>query len=175
MKIVSLLLLLAAPAAVQAQCGGYIISADEQTTPTTYTITIIGCDGNGRMMGVSKSDCRTRLCRKPPEITLLDTNPAGTLVRPERPHIASVPLAWSAIDCAPPAEISTTLLNPGGTLVAPSQLQPHETTAATNALEHGADIAKVQEWLGHRNISTTRLYDKRNTRPEDSPTFKVEY
>jgi hypothetical protein len=47
MKIVSLLLLLAAPAAVQAQCGGYIISADEQTTPTTYTITIIGCDGNG--------------------------------------------------------------------------------------------------------------------------------
>ncbi len=54
---------------------------------------------------------------------------------------------------------------------------PHSlrATAATNALEHGADIAKVQEWLGHANISTTRLYDKRNTRPEDSPTFKVEY
>jgi integrase/recombinase XerD len=48
-------------------------------------------------------------------------------------------------------------------------------TAATNALDHQADIAKVQEWLGHANISTTRLYDKRKHRPEDSPTFKVEY
>jgi len=48
-------------------------------------------------------------------------------------------------------------------------------TAATNALEHSADIAKVQEWLGHADISTTRLYDKRDSRPEDSPTFKVRY
>jgi integrase/recombinase XerD len=30
-------------------------------------------------------------------------------------------------------------------------------TAATNALDHEADIAKVQEWLGHANIATTRL------------------
>ena len=48
-------------------------------------------------------------------------------------------------------------------------------TAATNALEHEADIAKVQMWLGHANISTTRLYDRRGQRPEDSPTFKVHY
>ncbi|MBC8726632.1 tyrosine-type recombinase/integrase [Paraburkholderia sp. 31.1] len=48
-------------------------------------------------------------------------------------------------------------------------------TAATNALEHEADIAKVQEWLGHANIATTRLYDRRQSRPEDSPTFKVCY
>lgn len=48
-------------------------------------------------------------------------------------------------------------------------------TAATNALEHEADIAKVQLWLGHANISTTRLYDRRGQRPEDSPTFKVRY
>jgi integrase/recombinase XerD len=48
-------------------------------------------------------------------------------------------------------------------------------TAATNALDHEADIAKVQEWLGHSSISTTRLYDRRKTKPEDSPTFKVSY
>jgi integrase len=36
-------------------------------------------------------------------------------------------------------------------------------------------IAKVQEWLGHAGISTTRLYDRRKTRPEDSPTFHVKY
>jgi len=46
-------------------------------------------------------------------------------------------------------------------------------TAATNALDHQAGIAKVQEWLGHANIATTRIYDHRRTRPEDSPTFKV--
>ncbi len=48
-------------------------------------------------------------------------------------------------------------------------------TAVTNALDHQADIAKVQEWLGHANIATTRIYDHRRTRPEDSPTFKVAY
>jgi site-specific recombinase XerD len=48
-------------------------------------------------------------------------------------------------------------------------------TAATNALDHEADIAKVQEWLGHANIATTRMYDRRRHRPEDSPTFKVAY
>ncbi len=48
-------------------------------------------------------------------------------------------------------------------------------TAATNALDHQADIAKVQEWLGHANISTTRIYDRCETRSEDSPTFKVIY
>ena len=44
-------------------------------------------------------------------------------------------------------------------------------TAATNALEHEADIAKVQQWLGHANISTTLIYDRRASRPEDSPTY----
>ena len=48
-------------------------------------------------------------------------------------------------------------------------------TAATNALENAADIAFVQSWLGHANIATTKLYDRRRSRPEDSPTFKVSY
>ena len=54
---------------------------------------------------------------------------------------------------------------------------PHalRATAATNALDHEADIAKVQEWLGHASIATTRIYDRRKMRPEDSPTFKVAY
>ena len=48
-------------------------------------------------------------------------------------------------------------------------------TAATNALDHEADIAKVQEWLAHANIATTRLYNRRRMHPEDSPTYKVTY
>jgi site-specific recombinase XerD len=59
----------------------------------------------------------------------------------------------------------------------PRSICPHalRATAATNALDHGADIARVQQWLGHAKTDTTRLYDKRKSRPEDSPTFKVEY
>jgi site-specific recombinase XerD len=54
---------------------------------------------------------------------------------------------------------------------------PHSlrATAITNALKHDADIAKVQEWVGHANIATTRVYDRRKLRPEDTPTFKVAY
>jgi site-specific recombinase XerD len=48
-------------------------------------------------------------------------------------------------------------------------------TAATNALEHEADIARVQEWLGHANIATTRIDDSGRHRPEDAPTFRVNY
>jgi integrase/recombinase XerD len=42
-------------------------------------------------------------------------------------------------------------------------------------LDAGAALSCVQEWLGHANIATTRLYDRRQSRPEESPTFKVEY
>jgi integrase/recombinase XerD len=61
--------------------------------------------------------------------------------------------------------------------VSGERMGPHalRATAATNALDHEADIAKVQEWLGHANIATTKIYDRRRTRPEDSPTFKVAY
>jgi integrase len=58
-----------------------------------------------------------------------------------------------------------------------AEFSPHSlrATAATNALDNGADIAQVQAWLGHANIATTRLYDRRRSRAEDSPTFKVSY
>lgn len=49
------------------------------------------------------------------------------------------------------------------------------TKAATNALDHQSDIGKVQEWLGHADIATTRIYNHRETRPEEGPTFKVAY
>jgi integrase len=48
-------------------------------------------------------------------------------------------------------------------------------TAATNAPDHDADIAKVQEWLGHANVATTPIYDRHKMKPEDSPTYKVSY
>jgi integrase/recombinase XerD len=35
--------------------------------------------------------------------------------------------------------------------------------------------AQVQEWLGHADISTTRMYDRRGRKPDDSPTYKVSY
>src|SRR5437016_11084602 len=38
-------------------------------------------------------------------------------------------------------------------------------TAATNALDHQADIAKVQEWLGHANIADVYL------QPPSDPVF----
>ena len=88
-----------------------------------------------------------------------------------------------------PAGIVATALTPGGVYsevvvrymtqvgITGDNMGPHalRATAATSALEHNADIAKVQEWLGHANISTTRVYDRRGSKPEDSPTFRVAY
>lgn len=73
------------------------------------------------------------------------------------------------------AEVVVRYMNQVG--ISGDNMGPHalRATAATSALEHQADIAKVQEWLGHANISTTRVYDRRGFRAEDSPTFKVAY
>ena len=46
-------------------------------------------------------------------------------------------------------------------------------SAGTNALENGADLEQVQEWVGLANISTTRLLTREFRKVGDSPTFRV--
>jgi len=48
-------------------------------------------------------------------------------------------------------------------------------TAATSALEAGADLAQVQAWLGHASIATTRIYDRRTHDLAASSTINVGY
>lgn len=48
-------------------------------------------------------------------------------------------------------------------------------TAATHALDHGADLAHVQGWLGHASIATTRSYDRRAKRGEALQDVLVSY
>ena len=48
-------------------------------------------------------------------------------------------------------------------------------TAATNALQGNSDITSVQDWLGHADVSTTQLYDRREAAVADSPSYRVRY
>ena len=84
-------------------------------------------------------------------------------------------LATALTPCAVYSEVVVPYMAQVG--ITGENMGPHalRATAATSALEHNADISKVQEWLGHASISTTRVYDRRGSRPEDSPTFKVVY
>jgi integrase/recombinase XerD len=54
---------------------------------------------------------------------------------------------------------------------------PHalRATAATNALENGADLSATMRWLGHANISTTKIYDRRGDTHNGSPTQNVHF
>ena len=56
-----------------------------------------------------------------------------------------------------------------------SNLSVHalRTTAVTMALNNGSEIVDVQEWVGHSDISTTRMYYRGVVNVEDSPSFKV--
>ena len=86
---------------------------------------------------------------------------------------AAIGLCWSWTYSPVGGEL---LVTPTKIEIAGSRVGPHalRATAVTNALEHDADIARVQERLGHAHIATTRIYDRPYMRPENSPTFRVE-
>ena len=48
-------------------------------------------------------------------------------------------------------------------------------TFATESLENGSLLEHVQSALGHANITTTQMYDRRKTLHRDSPTLRVRY
>lgn len=52
---------------------------------------------------------------------------------------------------------------------------PHSlrATTATSLLDAGVDIARVQELLGHRHVTTTQVYDKRRRTTKDSASHDV--
>ena len=52
---------------------------------------------------------------------------------------------------------------------------PHSlrATTATLLLDAGVDIAKVQELLGHRHVTTTQIYDKRRRSTKESASHDV--
>ena len=59
-----------------------------------------------------------------------------------------------------------------------SELSPAHglrATCATRLLALGVDIAKVQELLGHRHITTTQIYDKRRRSTAESASHDVAY
>jgi integrase/recombinase XerD len=59
----------------------------------------------------------------------------------------------------------------------PEEAVPHSARAtfATESLNAGALLEHVQQVLGHTNISTTKIYDRRKMLHRESPTLVVRY
>lgn len=141
-------------------------------------------DRNGPRMRVKGKGGKLRYLPIHPEtLKLVDTyldaaghgdQPCSWLFKSVSHHIKSHPLS-GLTPGGVYSEVVKRYMLPLG--IIGENMGPHalRATAATCALENQADIAKVQEWLGHSSINTTRVYDRRETRAPDSPTFKVAY
>ena len=57
------------------------------------------------------------------------------------------------------------------------KVTPHSARATfiTEALNAGVPIEQVQNTVGHKNITTTKMYDKRRISYRESATFRVHY
>ena len=54
---------------------------------------------------------------------------------------------------------------------------PHSlrATTATLLLKSGVDVLEVQQLLGHKNVTTTQIYDKRVRQTRDSASHKISF
>lgn len=59
----------------------------------------------------------------------------------------------------------------------PKHISPHSARATftTEALEKGVPIEAVQKTVGHSNISTTKMYDKRTLKHRESASFAIQF